>query len=169
MAGAYWVICLVLVAAGATKLLDPAALAGVLAALRFPLATNAGSAARMARLIGWVELLLGFAGLVAGGAVVAAVVAAAIAAAYAGFAVLLGAARRASLTSCGCFGSRSGPPSRLHLAINLGSACVAVTAAAFGVPAVREGLSGTPAVNALVLLGVLSATAGILFLETEHG
>ena len=165
VAGAFWVICLVLVAAGATKLLDPTALAGVLVQVRVPLAANERSARNMARIIGWVELLLGFAGLVAGGAVLAV----ALAAAYFGFSVLLIAARRASLTSCGCFGSRSGPPSRLHLAINLGSACLAVTAAVVGVPGVAEGLSETLISNAVLLVCVLLGTIGILFLETEHG
>ena len=165
LAGAFWVICLVLVAAGATKLLDPAALAGVLGQLRVPLAAKERSARNIARLIGWVELLLGFGGLVAAGTVLAV----AIAAVYVGFSVLLIAARRASLTSCGCFGSRSGPPSRLHVAINLGSACVAATAAASGVPAVADGFSGNLMTNAVLLVCVLLGTIGILFLETKHG
>ena len=165
LAGAFWVICLVLIAAGATKLLDPAALARVLGQLHVPLAAKERSARTIARIIGWVELLLGFAGLVAGGAALAV----AIAAAYFGFSVLLIAARRASLTSCGCFGSRSGPPTRLHVALNLGSACVAATAAAFSVPGVADGLSGTLIANAALLVCVLLGTIGILFLETEHG
>jgi hypothetical protein len=165
LAGAFWVICLVLIAAGATKLLDPAALARVLGQLHVPLAAKERSARTIARIIGWVELLLGFAGLVAGGAALAV----AIAAAYFGFSVLLIAARRASLTSCGCFGSRSGPPTRLHVALNLGSACVAATAAAFSVPGVADGLSGTLIANAALLVCVLLGTIGILLLETEHG
>ena len=157
--------CLVLLAAGATKLLDPAALAGVLRKLQFPLAGQERSSALIARVLGLIELLLGFVALVVGGRVVAA----AVAVAYAGFAALLWAARRASLDSCGCFGSRSGPPSRLHLLLNAGSACVAGAAAVFGVPAVSDAMLATPLGNATLLLCVIATTVGILFLETEHG
>jgi hypothetical protein len=165
LAGAFWVTCLVLLAAGATKLADPAALAGVLQQLRFPLAVKKRSATLIAQLLGLVEVGLGLAALVVGGAVMAA----AVALAYLGFAVLLWAARRASLGTCGCFGSRSGPPSRLHLFLNLGSACVAAAAGVVGAPAVADGLLASPLGNATLVVCVLATTVGILFLETEHG
>lgn len=122
---ALWVVCLVLVAAGATKLADPAPLAEALGALGVPV----GSGAVSARAIGTVEVVVGVAGLVVGGAAIAAIVSLI----YLGFAVLVVLARRRGLASCGCFGSRSAPPSPVHVAMNLLCA-IAAAVCASGTP-----------------------------------
>lgn len=153
---AFWVACLVLVAAGTTKLVDPDPSA---AALRTVLAGRAPAATP--RLLGAAEVLVGVAGLAWGGSVVAAVAALL----YLAFAVVVLAARRRGVASCGCFGERSGPPSPLHVALNLASAGVCLAAAAVSVPAVADAGLGLAAL--WVLPVVLVAAAGVIAVQTR--
>jgi len=166
---AFWVICLVLAAAGATKLIEPGPLAAALVQLRSP-ASPAGAPApttavplAVARGVGGVELALALLGLAVGGRWVAA----GVALAYAVFGVVVLVARRRGLPSCGCFGSHSGAPSPVHAVVNLLSAAVAVAAAVVGVPAVADGIAGTVAGGVPVLIGVLAAAAVVIVVDTR--
>lgn len=153
----FWVACLVLVVAGAAKLGDPSAVAATLSA------TSRGGL-RSARVLGATEVVVGIMALAFGGVYAAA----AVAVAYVAFAVVVVLARRRGLQSCGCFGARSAPPSPVHVAVNLVSACVAVAAVAStsgaGPIAVTDGLVDLGAVAGTVAaaLVVLAATMTIV-------
>ncbi|MEX0768294.1 MAG: MauE/DoxX family redox-associated membrane protein [Microthrixaceae bacterium] len=170
LAGAFWVTALVLIAAGSTKLADPVAFAQVLRELRVPIeqrsapAAPLGGSLQISRFVGGCELLLGLCAFYVGGTVFALL----ISLTYFGFAVVVGFARRASLGSCGCFGARSGPPSLLHLGINLSCAAIAALGAVFDLPGLAQGLSDSWMVNALVIIGVLVSSLGVIWMEIEH-
>ena len=110
-------------AAGAGKLVSPAAAAAALRSAGLP----AGPA--FARTAGAVELTAGAAALVAPSRPSLLAVAA-VYVVLAGVAVRLLRAGEA-VTSCGCFGD-AGPPTRLHVGVDV--ACAAVTAAAAVAP-----------------------------------
>lgn len=148
----FWIVCAVLVAAGSSKVMDPAGTAGALGALGLPGGTVA------ARGLGAVEVVLGLAGLAVGGTLVAA----GVAIAYAFFAVVVAVARRRELPSCGCFGARSAPPSRVHVVVNVASAAVAAVAAALGPLGVADGLAGVPLGTAAVTLGLVALATGLV-------
>lgn len=161
----FWVVCLVLVVAGAAKVTDPSQVATTLSALGVgrrgdrPLLT--------ARMLGVVEVVTAVAALTVGGRLLAAVVALC----YAGFAVVVLAARRRGLPSCGCFGARSAPPSRVHVAVNVASAAVAVAAAVAGrggggPEPVADGLGGLGAIGLVVAGLVLLAAAMVVVVDT---
>lgn len=164
---AFWAVCLVLVASGATKLSEPEPFAVALAALGRPdHGTHGGQpgARRIAVGVGVVELAIGLAALVLGGAVVAGVAAVA----YAGFTAVVLLARRRGMASCGCFGSRSGPPSTTHAALNAGSAAVCAAAAVVGPEPIADGLQGLGVVAAgVVVVGVLAAAVAIVVVDTR--
>lgn len=152
----FWVVCLVLVAAGASKLVAPTATGTTLDALGLP----GGEVA--ARALGGVELVAGLAGLAVGGRIVAA----AVAVAYAAFAVVVALARRRDLPTCGCFGARSAPPSPVHVAVNGVSALVAAAAVALPAPPVADGISGLGATGVVVVGLVLLAAALVVAVDT---
>lgn len=153
----FWVVCAVLVAAGASKVLDPSSTGATLGALGLPGGTTA------ARVLGGIEVVLGMAGLAVGGRAVAV----GVAAAYAAFAVIVAVARRRELPSCGCFGARSAPPSPVHVAVNVVSAVVAAVAAALDPVAVADGLAGLDVPLAVVVLGLVAvATALVIVIDT---
>jgi hypothetical protein len=112
---------LLLVPAGAFKLVSPAATATAAAEVGRRLPTSA------VRVLGAVEILVGVVAATAG--VPAAW--AATAALYAGFAGFVVAARRAGAASCGCFGAAGAgvPPSRRHVMVNVAAAAAATGAA----------------------------------------
>lgn len=128
----FWVVSLVMVAAGASKLVDPSATADTLRALSVP------GGAVAARLVGAAEVVVGVAALSVGGPVVAA----AVAVLYAAFAGVVVLARRQGLPSCGCFGARSAPPSPVHVVVNVASAAVAAVAVVRDPRPVADALSG---------------------------
>jgi hypothetical protein len=154
----FWVTCLVLAAAGAAKLADPTPTGSTLAALGLP----GGPVA--ARLVGGAELGLAVAGLAVGGAVVAA----GVALAYGAFAVVVVLARRRGLASCGCFGARSAPPSRVHVLVNAASALVAAVAVAVVPLPAADGLAavGGTFLSAVVAALVLLAAALVVAVDT---
>lgn len=172
---AFWAVGLVVVASGATKLAEPGSFAEALDALRpgggagahDHVAGHGGPSARLrwlAILVGLVELALGLAALAIGGSLVAW----AVAAAYAAFTVVVLLARRRGLTTCGCFGARSGAPRGVHAALNAASAVVAAAAALRGPPPVADGLEGLAGpVAVLVVLGVLGAAATVVVVDTR--
>lgn len=162
----FWVVCLVLVVAGSSKLVAPEQVASTLVALggprRAPRSTSSVPGVLAARVVGALEVVLGVAGLAVGGTVVAS----GVAAVYAAFAVIVVLARRRGLSSCGCFGASSAPPSWVHVAVNAGSGAVALAAAVIGggpVPTAdglaTESIWVAVGVAALVLLATVLVVA----------
>src|SRR6476620_540749 len=103
--GSFGVVSAVLVVSGVAKLATPAPTASLLATLHLP------ASPRVARLLGVVEIAVGMAAVLIGGAVLAAIVGAL----YLGFAAVVVMARRAGAPSCGCFGAGAAPPSTVHV------------------------------------------------------
>jgi hypothetical protein len=165
LGAAFWVICLVLVAAGATKLAEPAPLGAALATLGVPGAGSSAGARVLVSVVGVIEMLLGIGGLAVGGAAFAL----GVAVAYATFACVVLVALRRALPSCGCFGSRSGPPSRVHAVVNLASAFVAVAAVLRPTPAVADAVEGRGLGGAAVVLAVLCAALVVVVVDTRAG
>jgi len=100
-----------------------------------------------------VELVLGVAALVIGGAVTWALVAAS----YLAFAVFVGAALRSGkpVGSCGCFGREDTPPHIVHVVLDLALAGAAVGAAATGVVPLDAVTSSPGQGTVVVLLSLL--------------
>jgi len=141
----YGIAVVLLVAAGAAKVVEPRDTAGALARSGWqvgPTVVRVGAA---------FELGLGVAAFV-GGTRTAAVV---VALSYLGFAgfVTQALVRRLPVGSCGCFGRVDTPPSGWHVAVNLGGAVAAIGAALAG-PAPWLGVSevGTATAVASVVL-----------------
>jgi hypothetical protein len=150
LTGAVGVVAIVLVVSGLAKVLTPSATTPVLADLRLPHSTIA------VRGLGVVEVAIGTAALLVGSAILDV----AVALLYLGFALVVVAARRAGTPSCGCFGANAAPPSTVHVAVNVCSAIVAVTAAVAGTAPVLDLISDQPAAG--VPFGVLMGTAAWL-------
>lgn len=164
---AFWAVCLVLVASGATKLADPVHFAASVAELGLtPTRRAAGRPAGelAARATGGVEVLVGLWGLAAGGSPSAVVVAVL----YAGFAVVVVAARRRGLSTCGCFGARSGPPSALHVVLNVACAGVAAGAAAVGPAAVADSVEQRGVAGVWWVLAALAGAVAVAALQTSR-
>jgi hypothetical protein len=156
---AFWAVCLVLVASGATKVADPESFATALGSLGI-----GGPHRWIAVIVGLAEIGVGLNALVLGGTLVAALAASA----YALFAIVVLVARRRGLASCGCFGARSGPPSMIHAALNLGSAAVCAAAAVVGPAALADGLDGLGAgASVAVVVGVLATSSLIVVVDTR--
>jgi hypothetical protein len=124
------VAALLLVVAGAAKVVDPSRLAGALDVLGWP------SSPLLVRLGAAGELLLGAATLVVGGQALALLVAAS----YLGFALFVMAALRSGtpIATCGCFAQADTPPRPAHVVIDVLLAAGAVTAAATEAPALFD-------------------------------
>jgi hypothetical protein len=163
--GAFWAVSLVLVASGAAKLAEPTALADALGGLGIGGHDGSPTTRRWIAIgVGLVELAIGLNALVHGGAVLAALAALA----YATFAVVVLLARRRGLSSCGCFGARSGAPTVAHAAINAGSALVCAVAVVAPPPPVSDGLrSLATATAAVVVVAVLAAASAIVVADTR--
>ncbi|MEI2818375.1 MAG: MauE/DoxX family redox-associated membrane protein [Microthrixaceae bacterium] len=157
----------VLVAAGYDKARRPAATAAMLLrwipSLRRPQA--------MARLLSVGEVALGLAGLVVGSRWLAL----AAGAAFAVFAVQVEALRRQHATDCGCLGSASSPPDRLHAGMNALFALGCVGAAALpagsasAVSVVEdEGLMSVPYLVGLLTVALLVLATLAVAIPTRH-
>ncbi|HLI02545.1 MAG TPA: MauE/DoxX family redox-associated membrane protein [Acidimicrobiales bacterium] len=137
--GVYLIACVLLVGAGAAKVVKPADTARAIAGVApggfrlWRIAVRAGAA---------VELAAGVAGIASPGPEVAAFVAAS----YAAFAAFVVVARAGggALATCGCFGEPDTPPTVTHAALNgvLAAAAVAV-AATWHAPSLGAYLSHT--------------------------
>ena len=124
------VMAIVLVVSGVFKIADPRSSEDMLRSLRLAATTAA------ARALGAAEICLGVATFLVAGRLLAV----ALAGAYLVFATAsLRLRRMAPGRSCGCFGSRSAPPSALHVAVDLGGCAAGVAAAAAGAPGALEG------------------------------
>jgi hypothetical protein len=111
LAGAFGAACLLLLAAGAAKVVDPIRTVGALAALGWSAPSGA------VRLAAAAEAVVGAAGLAVGGAAVAV----AVAVSYLAFAVFVVAAMRSGtpVGSCGCLGAVDTPPRVGHVVTNV--------------------------------------------------
>lgn len=183
----FWVVCLVLVVAGASKVSAPQLVAPTFASLLAGgradggggrdgrLAGDGAFAVGIARTVGVAEVLIGIVALTVGGPIAAMVVAFI----YVAFAVVVVMARRRGLASCGCFGVRSAAPSWVHVAVNLVSGAIAVVAALAGggltgggitgggPASVADGLADIGGVLAVVVvIAVVVATAMVVVLDT---
>lgn len=144
-AGVYAASAGLLVIAGGQKIADPMPLVRALRSMRLP------APRRVIRLGAAAEMLVGVAALVTDSRLVALLVGAS----YLGFtAVVVLALRRGGvLASCGCFGKRDVPPTRVHAVVTGGFAAVALT-----VP----GTVGADAALALAALVVAVAAYAVL-------
>jgi hypothetical protein len=154
-AGPFAIAATLLAAGGAAKALRPADTANALRTMRLP------SSPLLVRVGGVVEAAVGAAALAVGDRTTAVLLALSYLA-FAGF-VVLALRRGAPISSCGCFGKADTPPSRVHVAINLGAVAAAVAVAVqpgAGLPDVlgRQPLAGIP----FVLL--LACGVGLVFL-----
>lgn len=146
---------LLLVVSGAAKLRDPRnALEGLGLSVRSEVVDWI---ARLAfRGLGTVEIVLGLALLIAPTATVTVLVSLL----FIAFAVVIEWQRQQpDLTSCGCLGARSSPPSRVHTALNLAFATAAGSAACAGVPSIESVAATSPFGFAVFALGTTMATA----------
>lgn len=114
-------VMILLLVAGAQKVLDPSSTSGALRAARLP------SSPILVRGLGSSEVATGVAFLVWGGPLPAAIGAVF----YAGFAwfVINALARKLPISSCGCLGATETPPTMIHVAMNLGSLGLLASAA----------------------------------------
>ena len=138
---------LLLLVAGAAKAADPTRTVGALRALGRPVSPT------VVRVGAGAEALLGAAGLVVGGPVVALLTAAS----YVGFAAFVGAALRSGVPvgTCGCFGRLDTPPRPRHVVVDLGLAAAALASLADGGPALLA--DGPVAAVPLALAGAGAA------------
>jgi hypothetical protein len=137
---------LLLLAAGAAKVVEPTRAAGALAALGWPsspLLVRAGAAA---------EAVVGASALVVGGRLPAALVGVS----YACFAAFVVVALRSGtpIGSCGCFGAADTLPRRAHVAVDAVLAAAGLVGAVAGVDAVVAATA--PVVVAAVVLAGLA-------------
>lgn len=155
----FWVASLVLLVAGTSKLIDPDPVRATSSAL--------GLGGRSTgRMLGGVEAVVAIAAMAVGGPVLGSLVAMA----YVGFAAVVVFARRRGLSSCGCFGAGSAPPSSVHVVVDLASAAVATAAVATGggtgpVP-IADGLADLGASAILVAPLVLLAAVMVVVVDT---
>lgn len=145
---ATWVFAALLALAGARKVTDPAATSAALQGARLP------SDARLVRVLGMGEIVLGGVVLGVGGALPAAL----LALAYLAFAVF---AQRQSArgTGCGCFGESNAPATSLHVGIDGVGAAVAAIAAWRPGPSLPAYVSDDVVTGAVALLLLAIAVA----------
>lgn len=140
-AGPFAIAAALLVAGGAAKAARPADTANALGAMGLP------RSPLLVRVGGVAEAAAGIAALAVGDRTTAVLVALS----YAAFAVFVIVALRtgAPIATCGCFGKADTPPTRLHVAVNLGAVAAAVAvavqpSAGLGVVLPHQPLAGVP-------------------------
>ena len=141
---------LLLVVAGVTKLRSPHLAVRAARALSLP--ATPGSI----RVLALVEVVVGVATILTASALARV----ALGLLYGAFLVFVIAAiaRRAPISSCGCFGEHDAPPSLVHVAINACATAVGFVAVADGIDAPVDAMSDS-AVDALVVgLGAVALT-----------
>jgi methylamine utilization protein MauE len=142
---------LVLLAAGAAKVVDPSRTAGALGVRGWPsgpVLVRAGAAA---------ELLVGAGALVVGGPVLASLVALS----YLAFALFVASALTSGtpIGSCGCLGRADTPPTALHVVVDAALAAGALAAAATNAdPLLDAGLAELAGAIALAAAAVAALT-----------
>ena len=160
LAGPYLAATVVLALAGAVKLADPG---GTRVALR---TVGLPSSVAVARGLGAVELVL-VAGVLAVGGPVPAL---GVAATYLGFAVVAEVLRRRTdgQADCGCFGAASAPVTRVHVAVDVALAAVALATLADPVPNVVEALGDGEGGGAQLVVLAASVSALVLMALTRE-
>lgn len=153
-----------LVLAGAMKVLRPATTAALLDDLGLP-TLGPIDAVRLAVGLGAVEISLGVVALV--GEIGA--IAVGVGTLYVVFAVTVLRAMRVGAGSCGCFGRVDAPPSWWHVGGNLALAAAAFVAASGRSP--LEVMEGQPAggLGFVVVVGVLAGVELIVFTTAAGG
>lgn len=153
------VAALLLVAAGAAKVVDPTMTVGALRSLGLP------SKPALVRAGALVEVLIAVLAIAVGGALWWSLVAAS----YLAFAAFVVVAMRsgAMVGSCGCFGREETPPHGVHVALDLALAGVAIAAVVGGADAPLDAMVDDPGqgivVAGLSVLGTYLAYA--IFVE----
>jgi hypothetical protein len=133
-----------LLTAGLTKVLQPAATGAALEGARLP------SDHRLVRMLGAAEVGLALGVLLVGGAIAAGI----LAAVFGGFAAFTAyQARRGA--GCGCFGDATAPATSLHVAVDAAGAALAAAAAVGGAPSLRA-LTQDVLPGAAAMLGVIT-------------
>ncbi len=160
---AFWVVSLVLLASGVTKVLDPEPLGVALVDLGVVPRDRSERGAVLGRGLGMVEVVIGGAALVMGGRVTAVLVTLS----YAVFTAIVVASWRRGLRSCGCFGASSSPPGPVHVALNVASTAVGLAAVFAAPPAVADGLDAATWHPALVVALVLAGAVGVVVADTR--
>lgn len=149
----YVAAAVLLVVAGAPKVLDPEPTARAAASARLP------AGAGLVRLFGAAEAALGIVVLGVGGPVPALLVAAT----YAGFAaVVVRGLVRGDMESCGCFNGEDSPPTVLHVVLDLGLAGAAVTVALTAAAHRSWWSLATAEVDVALAIGLLGLTVASL-------
>lgn len=141
-----WVFALLLAAAGAQKVLQPAATGAALQVAKLP------SDTRLVRLLGVMEVLLAAAVLLLGGTIPAVL----LATTYAAFAVFAYRQSRRG-EGCGCFGEAQTPTTPTHVVLNV-VAAVTATVAAVQPAAPLAALGDDPLLLVVALALLLTAT-----------
>ncbi len=143
------VVAALLIDAGVAKVRAPAATSEALRLARLPDRTA------LVRLLGAGEVALGASAIVLGGLVPMVL----LAAAYGVFAVFAERQRRTG-SSCGCFGAKAAPLTRMHVVVDALAAVVAATAGLLAAPsllaAAGPGVLETLTVVAVVALGAVA-------------
>lgn len=149
------VASVLLVAAGAGKLVGPAPTAAALRGIgvRVPEAAVRG--------LGVVEIALGGAALLSS----AALPAVGVALVYGGFTAFVVVALRRAVPGCGCFGSAGAAPSWAHAGFNVVLACGALAAGLGGARSTRDLVADHPIAVVPIAAGVV---AGYLLLSHER-
>ncbi len=144
LAGPFYAAALLLVLAGAQKVLDPAPL------VRAARSTGLRLPRVVVRAVAGAEVVVGLAALATGAAWTAAAVSLSYLV-FTGF-VLLALSKGGVLASCGCFGKADVPATRTHAAVTAGFAVVAATGAPGALPLNPALLVPTAAVAACAYL-----------------
>lgn len=136
-AAPFFVASALLALAGGAKLARPEPTVGALRSVGLP------ASRIVAQVLGTVELVVGSAALVLGGAPIAWLVAAS----YLGFAgfVVIALRTGGAVASCGCFGTDDSPPTSVHLVLNMLAAITAAGAALAGVGGLPDVIGDQPA------------------------
>lgn len=156
LAGPLHLLALVVVVSGFQKVFSPQPAADAMADAGLPVPFRGRAASGAA--LGVVEAGIGIVAIAVPTWWAAAVLAA-FYLALAGFVVRLRATD--GTAGCGCFGSSSTPPGRIHVALNLASAATAAAIALAGVPDIVEVFDAGTSI-AVPYLGLLAIGAGLL-------
>lgn len=160
--GPYLAACILLVVAGASKVVRPTDTARAVAAIApFPL----GALRLLVRVGAALEVAIGLGGLLYPSLVTASLVALSYAL-FGGFVVAV-IVRGGPLASCGCFGKPDTPATRVHVVVNVGLAAAAVVVAvSISSAPISTIMSSQPWHGIpLALLGALGALTGYLALS----
>lgn len=156
MTGLLWAAALLLVAAGAAKMVHPEPTAAAARESGIPGSTLV-TRPWVVRLLGLLEVLAGIAALLRGGPWSAA----ALALIYLTLAVVVRRLlREGPDRDCGCFGRPSEPVSRAHLLVNLAGAAIGLAAMLAPVPGLPPLLIESPG-ETLVLLAAAVVLSGL--------